>query len=139
MEIYKDYILPTILVAVELALELLVNRKFKAKAVIPCIIDCPKSILLLSMGFIITYTCTSTNTQHSTKGATLLVLSFLLSLVIYSLCDYSFEKYIELANKESDITVGGFFPLIASFIFSMTISIVYYFNSVITCLGGIEL
>lgn len=139
MEIYKDYILPTILIAVELALDLLVNRKFNTKSIIPCIIDSPKSILLLSMGFIITYTCTSTNSQHSTIGVTLLVISFLLSLVIYSLCDYSFEQYTELANNKNGVTFSGCFPLIASFILSMTISIVYYFNSVITCLGGIKL
>jgi len=134
VDAYKEYWLPTLLVAVAVALDLFVNRQLKKKDLMPCIIAIPREILLLSMGFVITYTASSEDVQHATTGTVMIVISFFLSLLIYATCRYSSEYHSDLAN--TNVTFKSYLPLVGTLSFAWIASIVFYFYSVILCLGG---
>lgn len=95
----QEYIQPTLLAVLAIALDLVVNRQFSKKDLIPCMVTIPREILLVSMGFVFTYTATATRDTQVTLGTTLIIISFVLSLIIYTLCRYSTNTYVALANK----------------------------------------
>lgn len=135
MVFIQDYGLPTILAGIALALDLFVNHKALAKDYIRCIIEVPKEMLLLSMGFAVTYTTKSTSETHSTMGTTMIALVFFLLLIIYALRQYTSEYYEGLANS-SNVPLIKYFVLGLAIILSCAISLLFFFFAVKQCLGG---
>lgn len=133
---YQNYWLPTLIAALAIVLDLFVNQSFVSKDFITCIIDVPREILLLSMGFVVTYTATSTDDNHSTTGTVMLVGSFILSVIVYALCRNSSHIYSSLANSTQSETIKVGIRLVISILVSLILSIGFYYSSITVCLGG---
>lgn len=138
MNIYQDFLLPTLLVVLTIVLEVSVNKKIHCKDFIECIISLPKEILMLSMGFVVTYTATSKNEDTATVGVILIVSSVLAAVMIYALFQYSSLKYSELANNSDALAIKDYIQLILSVFIPIIVSGGFYYSSVIICLGGLK-
>lgn len=133
---YQNYWLPSLIAVLAIVLDLLVNQSIVSKDFITCIIDVPRDILLLSMGFIVTYTATSTDDNHSTTGTVMLVGSFILSLIVYALCRHSSKIYSSLANTTLSETIKICIRLGINVFISLILSLGFYYFSITVCLGG---
>ncbi len=132
----QEYIQPTLLAVLAVALDLVVNRQFSKKDLIPCMVTIPRELLLLSMGFVFTYTGTANCDEQITTGTTMIIISFVLSLVIYALCRFSTNAYSSLANKSENQQLRNYFPLLGSITLSILFSVLFFYVSIIICFGG---
>lgn len=135
MSFVHDYVFPTILASIPILAGLFVNRKYNKKDIIPCLIDTPKEILLLCMGFVVTYTAKSTNVVQSTNGTGMILLSFVLIFFVYALRECANQQYLDLANNEEHKVrkiIWLSLKITASWV-----TVVYFFVMCLNCcLGG---
>lgn len=135
MEDFKE-LLSFIVVAIAIALNYLVNRKFKKNDIVPCLIDIPKEVVLLSLGFIVTYVASSTDEKHATIGTIIILAFFFISLIIYATCQYSSDTYLGFANTQFNTTFKNILPLVISISSEWIISISVFYFAVTFCFGG---
>lgn len=132
----QDFVLPIILACVPITLNLVINKKVKKKDFVPCIIEIPKEILLLCMGFVVTYTAQSTNEVHATTGTIMIVVSFLLLIIVYALYVRSDELYTSLTGIEERDRIKVIFLLSIDVTASWIASGWFFYACLKRCLGG---
>ncbi len=135
MELNYVYLQPTLLVLLAMGLDLFVNRNFKGKDLIPWSIDAPKEIIFLSIGFICTYTTTSTDENHTIKGTTWFIILIFVSIIVYALRSYCVKKYSSMANND-DIKIKDYISLIGCIFLSFLSAILLYLKVIAIALGG---
>lgn len=137
MNTLQDYVLPAILTCIPIALNLVINKTVKKKDILPCIIEIPKEILLLCMGFVVSYTAKSTNEVHATAGTTMMSISFVLLIVVYALCEYANNLYLSLSNSAGRERYKVIFWLAINMTVSWVSSGKFFVECLKQCLGGI--
>ena len=127
MNLVQDCWIPLVLTGIILALDILVDHRAELKDIVCCIIDLPKEILLLSLGFVLTYTSNSNSETIATEGVLMILLLFFILLIIYCIRHRTTEQYNSFDSFKNGIPISQYLSLGFFMLVSLALSLAFFF------------
>lgn len=94
MGIPFETIVPTIITILAFSFDFLINRQAQMHNLISCLLLFPRDIFLLSLGFIASFTLSSSAApEQFKKGLTIFIVAIIIATCIYACCRFSIEFY----------------------------------------------